>query len=118
MPAPASSSSQSVEYARNKRKQRNGRGKGSKGKSSGGKSAGKGKGEMSFERIMDTLGQAQAFAMFHPSHKEMCFKFQKGMCMDSSVCGRKHSCVGCGAEGKPYNFCRCLQAKLNHTKLN
>ena len=27
---------------------------------------------------MDTLGQTQAFAMFHPAHKEMRFKFQKG----------------------------------------
>ena len=68
---------------------------------------------MSFERIMDTLGQTQAFAMFHPAHKEMRFKFQKGECNNASVCGRKHSCVGCGAEGKPYNFCHCLQSKLN-----
>ena len=68
---------------------------------------------MSFERIMDTLGQTKAFSMFHASHKEMCFEFQKGECNDASVCGRKHSCVGCGAEGKPYNFCHCLQSKLN-----
>ena len=115
LPASASSSSQPMVLtaSQNKRKQRAGRGKGSKGKGSGGKSSGKGKGVMSFEKIMDTLGQNQAFAMFHPSHKEMCFKFQKGMCMDASVCGRKHSCVGCGAEGKPYNFRHCLQSKLN-----
>ena len=68
---------------------------------------------MSFEKIMDTLFQTEAFSMFHPSHKEMCFKFQKGECNNASTCGRKHSCVGCGAEGKPRNFCHCLQSKLN-----
>ena len=62
---------------------------------------------------LDYVTPDTAFAMFHPAHKEMCFKFHKGQCMDAAVCGRKHSCVGCGAEGKPYNFCHCLQSKLN-----
>ena len=61
LPAQASSSSMPVDHARNKRKQRADRSKGAaKGKSSGGKVSGEGKGVMSFERIMDTLGQTQA----------------------------------------------------------
>ena len=67
---------------------------------------------MSFEQIMD-LGPQKSFPLFHPLHREMCSKNQKGQCDDASVCKRKHSCIGCGAEGKPYNFCHCQQAKLN-----
>ena len=43
---------------------------------------------MSFEKIMDTLGQTKALSLFHPSHKEMCFKCQKGECNNAFTCGR------------------------------
>ena len=100
LPAPASSSSQpkgSGRKSHNDSQQRNRRDKGA----AGGKGSGKGEGVMSFEMIMDTLGQTKAFSMFHSSQKEMCFKFQKGECNNFSTCARKHSCVGCGAKGKP-----------------
>ena len=116
LPAPASSSSKpkgSERRTQNKNQQKGRCSRAAASSATGGQGVGKGKGVMSFERFMDTLGQTKAFSMFHPSHKEMCFKSRKGECSDASVGGKKHSCVGCGAEGKPYNFCRCLQSKLN-----
>ena len=44
---------------------------------------------------------------------QICWKFQKGQCNDSVVCKRKHNCIGCNTDGKPYNFCHCLQSKFN-----
>ena len=67
---------------------------------------------MSFGQIMD-MGQMKAVALFHPSHREMCFRYQNEQCNDASVCKRKYCCIGCGTEGKPYNFCHFLQSKLD-----
>ena len=77
LPAPASSSSKPKGSGRgnqNKSQQKARRGRGAKsgaGKGPGGKGSGRGKGVMSFEKIMDTLGQDRAFAMFHPLYKDV-----------------------------------------------
>ena len=64
------------------------------------------------------MGTSKASPLFHSAHREMCFKFQTGECNDASVCKRRHCSIGCGTEGKPYNFCHCLQAKLNLSSLS
>ena len=97
--------------SQNSRKAKGAGGKGRAGKKAEGKGTGRG-GVMSFEQIMD-LGGAIAFPLFHESYKQICWRFQKGQCDDSAVCKRKHNCIGCNTEGKPYNFCHCFQSKLN-----
>ena len=93
LPTPASSSSQSKGSARgncNNSKWKSGRGKGA----AGGKGTGKGgRAVMSFEQIMD-MGAMKAFPLFHPSHRELCFKYQKGQRNDASLCKQKHCCIG------------------------
>ena len=53
--------------------------------------------------------------LFHPSNREhvICFNFQKRQCADPRVCNRRHVCIGCATEGRPYNECHCLQSRLN-----
>ena len=111
LPAPsgsASSAQPKSSGARNNRKAKGAGGKGSSGKKTESTSSGK-----SFQQIMD-MGPQKAFLLFlFPGHRQICWKLQKHQCSDASVCKRKHNCIGCNTEGKPYDSCRCLQSKFN-----
>ena len=116
LPAPAT---RTKPQRQSGRKFKRGSGKGSgkgKGKSAsqGGASSSSSSGLKSFNQIMK-MGWNYAFSLFHDSNRSspICFKFQDHTCEDPSSCNRRHVCIGCATEGKPYNDCHCLQSKLN-----
>ena len=116
LPAPASRTKPQRQSGRNfKRGSGKGSGKG-KGKSAsqGGASSSSSSGLNSFNQIMK-MGWNYAFSLFHDSNRSspICCKFQGHTCQDPSSCNRRHVCIGCATEGKPYNDCHCLQSKLN-----
>ena len=121
LPAPSGSGSSAQPKSRgahNTRKAKGARGKGNAGKKSESKGSGKG-GILSLEQIMD-MGPQKSFPLFVQGHKQICWKFQKGQCNDASVCQRKHNCIGCNTEGKPYNFCHsfAIEDQLMHSSFS
>ena len=82
------------------------------------KGAGKGKGVMNFERDHGHVESDQGVIHISPLAQRVVLQVSERVnANDASVCGRKHSCRRlCSAEGKPYNFCHCLQSTAQQVR--